>query len=51
MGGLCDSLHACYRLSPVAFLGQSIDKGAKEQIHCTSRFWLRLTLWTKCFIL
>ncbi len=25
----CDSLHACYRLSPVAFLGQSMDQGAK----------------------
>ena len=25
----CDSLSACYRLSPVAFLGQSMDQGAK----------------------
>ena len=25
----CDSLYACYRLSPVAFLGQSMDQGAK----------------------
>lgn len=25
----CDSLPACYRLSPVAFLGQSMDQGAK----------------------